>query len=58
MNIRVATSAGAGAITAIYAPVVEDTSLSFEVSPPGVDEMRSRIVKALPDLPWLVSEDS
>lgn len=58
MNIRVATPADAEAITAIYAPVVENTSISFELSPPGVDEMRSRIVKTLPDLPWLVSEDA
>jgi phosphinothricin acetyltransferase len=58
MNIRVATPADAEAITAIYAPVVENTSISFELSPPGVDEMRNRIVKTLPDLPWLVSEDS
>lgn len=58
MTIRTATLADAEAITAIYAPIVENTSISFELSPPGVDEMRGRIVKTLPDLPWLVSEDS
>ena len=58
MNIRVATPADAEAITAIYAPVVENTSISFELTSPTVDEMRSRIVKTLPDLPWLVSEDA
>jgi phosphinothricin acetyltransferase len=58
MKIRVATPADAEAITAIYAPVVENTSISFELAPPAVDEMRSRIVKTLPDLPWLVSEDA
>ena len=58
MNIRVATPADAEAITTIYAPVVENTSISFELSAPGVDDMRDRIVKTLPDLPWLVSEDS
>jgi len=57
MNIRVATPADADAITAIYAPVVANTSISFELVPPSVDEMRSRIVKTLQDLPWLVSED-
>ena len=41
MNIRVATPADAEAITAIYAPVVENTSISFELSPPGIDEMRN-----------------
>ena len=58
MNIRVATPADAEAITAIYAPVVENTSISFELSTPSVDEMRGRIVKTLADLPWLVSEDA
>lgn len=58
MNIRVATPEDAEAITAIYASVVENTSISFELSPPSVDEMRSRIAKTLPDLPWLVSEDT
>ena len=58
MNIRVVTPSDAEATTAIYAPVVENTSISFELSPPSVDEMRSRIVKTLPDLPWLVSEDT
>ena len=57
MNIRVATPADADAITAIYAPVVANTSISFELTPPTVDEMRGRIVKTLQDLPWLVSED-
>ena len=45
MNIRVATPANADAITAIYAPVVANTSISFELVPPSVEAMRSRIVK-------------
>lgn len=58
MPIRVATTADAEAITAIYAPVVANTAISFELTPPTVDEMCSRIVKTLADLPWLVSEDA
>ena len=58
MNIRVATLADAEAITAIYAPVVVNTSISFELAPPTVDDMRGRIAKTLQDLPWLVSEDA
>jgi phosphinothricin acetyltransferase len=57
MNIRVATPGDADAITGIYAPVVANTSISFELTPPSVDEMRGRIVKTLQELPWLVSED-
>lgn len=58
MTIRIATPADAEAITAIYAPIVANTSISFELAPPSVDEMRGRIEKTLQDLPWLVSEDA
>jgi L-amino acid N-acyltransferase YncA len=58
MNIRVATIADAAAIAAIYAPVVANTSISFELTPPSPSEMRERIAKTLPSLPWLVSEDA
>ena len=57
MNIRVATPADADAITAIYAPLVANTSISFELVPPSVDEMRERIVKTLKELPWLICDD-
>ena len=50
MNIRVATPADADAITATYAPVVVNTSVSFELIPPLVEEMRGLIVKALMEL--------
>ena len=58
MTIRIATPADAEAITAIYAPVVANTSISFELTPPTVDEMCGRIERKLHDLPWLVSEDA
>jgi L-amino acid N-acyltransferase YncA len=58
MNIRVATLADAPAITAIYAPVVANNSISFELAPPSESEMRERIAKTLASLPWLVSEDA
>ena len=58
MNIRAATVADADAIAAIYTPIVANTSISFELTPPDADEMRSRIAKTLQTLPWLVSEDS
>jgi len=58
MKLRVANPADADAIAAIYAPVVANTSISFELAPPTVDEMRARIVKTLQALPWLVSEDA
>ena len=58
MTVRTATPADANAITAIYSPIVTNTSISFELVPPSADEMRGRIVKTLQDLPWLVSEDA
>ena len=57
MIIRTATPDDAEAIAAIYAPIVSDTSISFELEPPTADGMRSRVVSTLKLLPWLVSED-
>jgi phosphinothricin acetyltransferase len=57
MPIRVARPDDAQAIAAIYAPIVANTTISFELEPPSVDEMRARIVATLERLPWLVSED-
>jgi phosphinothricin acetyltransferase len=57
MSIRIASPADAEAITAIYAPIVRDTVISFEIEPPSVDEMRARVLSTLKLLPWLVSLD-
>ena len=58
MHIRVASSADAADIAAIFSPVVSNTAISFELEPPTVDEMRRRIASTLERLPWLVSEDA
>lgn len=55
-EIRLATEHDAGEISAIYAPVVRDTVISFETEPPSVDEMRQRIGSTLERFPWLVFE--
>ena len=55
-TIRLAQERDAEAIQRIYAPFVLHTAVSFETEPPGVDEMRSRILKILARLPWLVCE--
>jgi len=57
LRVRVATTDDAEAIAAIYAPVVANTTISFEFVPPTVDEMRARIGATLQSLPWLVSLD-
>ncbi len=48
--------ADAAAIAAIYAPIVEDTIISFEEIAPSADEMRSRIEDISATFPWLVAE--
>ena len=55
-EIRLATPDDACGVQAIYAPIVQDTAISFELEPPTVEEMRQRIVKTLEHLPWLVCE--
>lgn len=57
MTIRIVTPADAVAVTAIYAPIVQHTSISFELEVPTEEQMRERIVQTLRELPWLVSED-
>jgi L-amino acid N-acyltransferase YncA len=55
--IRLAAPADAAAITAIYAPYVTDTFVSFEELAPDVTEMAKRIAGSMPGLhPWLVAE--
>jgi phosphinothricin acetyltransferase len=54
--IRLAREADAEAVRAIYAPIVRDTAISFELEPPSADEMRGRIAATLVRFPWLVHE--
>ena len=57
MKIRVATTADAERIAEIYAPYVTDTAISFELTAPSADDMRSRIAATLQNYPYLVAED-
>jgi phosphinothricin acetyltransferase len=56
-TIRLATEHDAEQIQAIYAPIVRDTVISFEVDPPSVSQMRQRVVATLANYPWLVCDD-
>lgn len=58
MIIRTATPSDATAVAAIYAPIVRDTAISFELEPPSIEEMSDRITTTLRRLPWLVSLDA
>jgi L-amino acid N-acyltransferase YncA len=46
----------AQAVAAIYAPVVNETVISFEEAPPDAEEMRRRMEHVLEWAPWLVAE--
>jgi L-amino acid N-acyltransferase YncA len=56
MQIRLATESDAEAIRAIYAPVVETTSISFETEPPTRKEMARRIREIGARHPFLIAD--
>ena len=56
--IRLATAQDTDQIQAIYAPIVRDTTISFELEPPTVEDMQQRIAGTLKTHPWLVYEDN
>lgn len=53
-HLRMATPQDAAGIRAIYAPVVRETPISFEIVPPTEEEMGARVGKTLTRYPWLV----
>ncbi|WP_432882467.1 N-acetyltransferase family protein [Kribbella sp. CA-245084] len=57
VQVRDASAADAEACAAIYAPYVTDSAITFEIDPPGVAEMASRIAQAQSTHAWLVVED-
>lgn len=55
-EIRLATTADAGGILAIYAPYIASTSFTFETEVPSVADFAGRIEHYLQNWPWLVCE--
>jgi phosphinothricin acetyltransferase len=55
-KVRIAHVNDGAAIANIYAPIVDNTYISFEESPPTAAEMSQRIEDALKTHPWLVLE--
>lgn len=55
-QIRLATPNDASQIQAIYAPIVQDTFISFEQVVPSVEEIAARIEKTLQQYPYLVCD--
>lgn len=54
--IRLAKEEDAEQMLDIYAPVVRDTAISFELEPPAVGEFKTRVTEYLEVAPWLVYE--
>ena len=58
MNIRTATLADAPQILHIYAPYVENTTVTFEYEVPPVEDFTNRIRRTLEKYPYLVAEEN
>jgi L-amino acid N-acyltransferase YncA len=56
--IRLALETDAEQMAAIYAPVVRDTAISFEVEPPTAAEIARRVSETLATFPWLVADNA
>ncbi|MDZ8223421.1 MULTISPECIES: arsinothricin resistance N-acetyltransferase ArsN1 family B [unclassified Nostoc] len=55
-TIRLANESDALQMLTIYAPVVRETSISFEIQPPSKAEFEGRIQNYQQQMPWLVCE--
>lgn len=54
--IRLAQESDAENMLSIYAPIVRETAISFEVEPPSIAQFQQRIRDILKWTPWLVCE--
>ncbi len=57
MSIRLAVEQDLSQILAIYAPYVENTTVSFEYVPPSAEVFRRRFLDITARFPWLVWEE-
>jgi len=57
LAIRPARAGDAAGLAQIYAPIVRDTPISFELDPPDAEEMWRRVGHITRRLPWLVCSD-
>lgn len=55
-SIRMASPEDATALLSIYAPLVRETAITFELEPPAVHAFRQRILDTLVRHPWLACE--
>ena len=55
LTIRSARPSDAAEVYEIYAPIVRDTTSSFELEPPSIAELEVRIEETLADHEWLIA---
>ncbi|MEH2072043.1 MAG: N-acetyltransferase family protein [Nostoc sp.] len=56
LTIRLADENDASQMLLIYAPIVQETTISFELQPPSETEFQNRIKNYQQQMPWLVCE--
>ena len=56
INYRIAQQQDARGILEIYAPFIQDTSITFETEVPTLESFQERIRNGLVNYPWLVAE--
>jgi phosphinothricin acetyltransferase len=57
LALRLVSPDDAPAILSLYAPIVSETYISFELEVPTCEQMRDRIASVSAVFPWLVDED-
>ena len=58
LRIRAAKRADAQELLELYAPYVEKTAITFEVTVPSVEEFAGRILQTLQRYPYIVAEEN
>jgi phosphinothricin acetyltransferase len=58
VTVRPATEFDAARIAAVYEPYVLNSPATFELDPPGGDDMRRRIIETMVHYPWLIAESN
>ncbi len=57
INIRPALLEDAATILNLYSYYVTDTTVSFEYTPPSLEEFQERMIETMKDFPYLVAEE-
>lgn len=56
INIRIAQLSDTEALLALYIPYVKETAVTFELTPPSIDDFARRVSNTLERYPYLVAE--